>query len=256
MDTPSIKALVVDDEPISRQVLREELEQIGDVAVIGEAEHGLDALGKIARLEPDVVFLDLQMPGMGGFEVIRELRGGKLPIVVIVTAYDQHAITAFEAGAIDYLLKPVGGERLRKTMDRVRGLAGNRVKIAESLARLAENVAEPVTAPRTQKIVGRRGEDYYLLDIEEVLAFQADGEIVWIVTKQHRFQASQSLRALEKRLASLPLRRVHRNAIVNVNHVRKMSSMSSRRWRLTLSNGQELIVSKRQAHGVRDMLRW
>ena len=256
MSSALIKSLIVDDEPIARRVLREELEQVRDVEIVGEAEHGQEALRKIAALEPDVVFLDLQMPGMGGFDVIRKLQGGKLPIVVIVTAYDQHAIQAFEAGAVDYLLKPVTEARLRKALDRVRQLYGKRLEIAESLAQLAATGSEPQVTARMRKIVGRKGEEYFLLDIEEVLAFQADGELVWIITGQQRFLATQSLRSLEERLKGQPFRRVHRNAIVNINHVRKMSSMSSQRWLLTLSNGQELIVSKRQAHGVRDMLRW
>ncbi len=256
MSPALIKSLIVDDEPIARQVLREELEQVHDIEIVGEAEHGQEALGKIAGLEPDVVFLDLQMPGMGGFDVIRKLEGGKLPIVVIVTAYDQHAIQAFEAGAVDYLLKPVTEARLGKALDRVRQLYGKRLEIAESLAQLAAASPEPQVAAKTRKIVGRKGEEYFLLDIEEVLAFQADGEIVWIITGQQRFLATQSLRSLEERLKGQPFRRVHRNAIVNINHVRKMSSMSSQRWLLTLNNGQELIVSKRQAHGIRDLLRW
>jgi two-component system LytT family response regulator len=255
MSPALIKSLIVDDEPIARRVLREELEQIRDVEIVGEAEHGHEALRKIAALEPDVVFLDLQMPGMGGFEVIRKLEGGKLPIVVIVTAYDQHAIEAFEAGAVDYLLKPVTEVRLRKALDRVRQLYGKRLEIAESLAQLAATGSEPDVTARARKIVGRKGEEYFLLNIEEVLAFQADGELVWIITGQQRFLATQSLRWLEERLKGQSFRRVHRNALVNIDHVRKMSSMSSHRWLLTLNNGQELIVSKRQAHGVRDMLR-
>ncbi|MGD0199402.1 MAG: response regulator [Bryobacteraceae bacterium] len=256
MSSALIKSLIVDDEPIARRVLREELEQVRDVEIVGEAEHGQEALRKIAALEPDVVFLDLQMPGMGGFDVIRKLQGGKLPIVVIVTAYDQHAIQAFEAGAVDYLLKPVTEARLRKALDRVRQLHGKRLEIAESLAQLAATGSEPQGTVKTRKIVGRKGEEYFLLDVEEVLAFQADGELVWIITGQQRFLATQSLRSLEERLKGQPFRRVHRNALVNISHVRKMSSMSSQRWLLTLNNGQELIVSKRQAHAVRDMLRW
>jgi DNA-binding LytR/AlgR family response regulator len=188
--------------------------------------------------------------------VIRKLDGGKLPIVVIVTAYDQHAIQAFEAGAVDYLLKPVNEARLRKALDRVRRLYGKRLEIAENLALLAATGPEPRGAARTRKVVGRKGEEYFLLDIEEVLAFQADGELVWIITGQQRLLATQSLRSLEERLKDQPFRRVHRNALVNINHVRKMSSMSSQRWLLTLDNGQELMVSKRQAHGIRDLLRW
>jgi DNA-binding LytR/AlgR family response regulator len=256
MTTTAIRSLIVDDEPIARQVLREELEQVHDVEVVGEAEHGQDALRKIAELQPDVVFLDLQMPGMGGFEVVRRLEGGKLPIIVIVTAYDQHAIQAFEAGAIDYLLKPVNEARLRKALERVRQLQGKRLEIAESVAQLAAAAPAPHLAARTRKIVGRQGEEYFLLDEGEVMAFQAEGELVWIITGKRRLLAAQSLRSIEVRLKDSPFRRVHRNAVVNVNHVRKLSSMSSQRWLLTLNNGQELIVSKRQAHAVRDMLLW
>lgn len=246
----------MDDEPIARQVLREELEQVQDVEIVGEAEQGQEALRQIAALQPDVVFLDLEMPGMGGFDVIRKLEGGKLPIIVIVTAYDQHAIQAFEAGAIDYLLKPVNEARLLKALDRVRQLHGKRLEIAESVAQLSAAAPESRLAAKTRKIVGRQGEEYFLLDVEEVLAFQAEGELVWVLTGKQRLLATQSLRWLEERLKDLPFRRVHRNAIVNLNHVRKMSSLSSQRWLLTLDNGLELTVSKRQAHAVRDMLRW
>src|ERR1700678_3914947 len=106
MEPRILKALVVDDEPIARRVLREDLEQLTDVEVVGEAENGKDALLQIERLKPDAVFLDLQMPVMSGFEVVRNLGGKGAPVVVIVTAFDQHAIQGFEAGAGDYLLKP------------------------------------------------------------------------------------------------------------------------------------------------------
>jgi two-component system LytT family response regulator len=250
-----IKTLVVDDEPIARRVLREELELFPDVVVVGEAENGADALQHIAELAPDLVFLDLEMPLMGGFEVIRKLTGNTLPVIVIVTAYNQHAIEAFEAGAVDYLLKPVQQSRLEKAVDRARSLQGRRRERAENAAKLSEAVV-PGNVPRVRKIVGRSGDEYFLLDINEILAFQADGEVVWIVTSKTRYLATQPLRAIEMRLKNLPFQRVHRNAIVNVNHVRKLSSMSSQRWLLTLSNSQELMVSKRQAHSVRNMLKW
>ena len=102
-----LKALIVDDEPVARGVLREELETLDDVRIVGEAENGADALEMIVDDRPDLVLLDLQMPVMGGLEVVRSLKGGSLPAIVIVTAWDQYAIQAFEAGAIDYLLKPV-----------------------------------------------------------------------------------------------------------------------------------------------------
>ncbi len=114
-----LSTLIVDDEPVARRILRDELEQIDDVALVGEAEDGVSALTAIRDLSPDLVFLDLQMPGLGGFDVIRRMEpGGSIPMIVIVTAWDQYAIQAFEAGAIDYLLKPIAQERLAQTVDR------------------------------------------------------------------------------------------------------------------------------------------
>jgi two-component system LytT family response regulator len=251
----NIRTLIVDDEPIARRVLYDELSGFNDVEVAGEAANGIDALGQIARLKPDLIFLDLQMPGMGGFEVIRNLPPDALPIVVIVTAYDEHAIRALDAGALDYLLKPVSRERLEKALNRVRALRGKPGEVAESLAQLSASGDAPA-APRNRKVVGRTGTEYYLLDLDDVLAFQAEREIVWILTARQRYAATQTLRSVDERLRGSVFQRVHRNALVNVNHVRKMSPMSSQRWLLTLSNGQEFIVSKRQASAVRRMLQW
>ena len=245
-----MKTLIVDDEPIARRVLREELELFPQIQIIGEAEDGRQALEQIAALQPDLVFLDLQMPVMGGFEVVRNLKSGRLPVIVIVTAFDQHAMEAFEAGAVDYLLKPVNESRLRKAVERAATLQGKPLQVAEHLA----NIASAESAGR--KIVGRSGEEYLLLDPDEVLAFQAEGELVWIITAKRRLLATHSLRAIETRLGPSPFRRVHRNAIVNVNHVRKMSALSSQRWLITLSNEQEFIASKRQARGIRRLVNW
>jgi len=250
-----MRTLIVDDEPIARKILREELALLPDVEIVGEADTGLRALEQIERHRPELVFLDLEMPEMGGFEVIRNLDGAAIPVIIIVTAYDQHAIEAFDAGAIDYLLKPVNESRLLKAMQRARSLQGRPREIAERAQQLA-NLPETAANGRSRKIAGRNGEEYILLDVTEVLAFQAEGELVWIITAKNRYMATQSLRGVEARIQHRSFQRVHRNAIVNVDHVRKMSALSSQRWLLTLSNGLELIVSKRQAHQVRDILRW
>lgn len=255
MPYPAMRTLIVDDEPIARRILRDELGGFTDIAVVGEAQNGEEALAKIGQLAPDLVLLDLQMPGLGGFDVIRRLPPAALPIVIIVTAYDQYAIRAFEAGALDYLLKPIGRERLEKALDRARSLRGRPLEVAESLGRLSE-AAEPPGAARNRKVVGRAGEEYFLLNIEDVLAFQAERELVWIVTARQRYLATQTLSHIDARLRGTVFQRIHRNALVNVNHVRRMSPLSSQRWLLTLSNGQEFTVSKRQAHNVRQMLQW
>lgn len=251
MDATPIQTLIVDDEPVARQLLREELELLPEIAVVGEAGDGRTALLQIARLKPDLVFLDLQMPLMSGFEVVHHLEGTGLPVIVIVTAFDQHAIQAFEAGAIDYLLKPVGEARLHKAVERAKGLLRRPIEIAERIAKIA--AVERPSGP-SRKIVGRSGSDYVLLDADEVLAFQAEHELVWIVTAKQRLLATQPLHAIEERLGDPQFQRVHRNAIVNVNHVRKLSALSSQRWSITLSNSLQLVVSKRQAHKIRQIL--
>jgi two-component system LytT family response regulator len=251
-----LRALIVDDEPVARRVLREELELQPDVEIVGEAESGLHALREIASLQPDVVFLDLQMPEIGGFDVIQRLRGGAhLPVIIVVTAYDRYAIRAFEEGAIDYLLKPVAQPRLMRSLDRARQLLNSRIDTAENLARLQE-IAGVQVPPRVPKIVGRVGDEYFLLSTNEVLAFQAEGEVVWIVTAKQRYLATQSLRKIQEKLQGSAFRRVHRNALVNADHIRKMAALSSNRWLITLSNSQEFVVSKRMARNVRQILSW
>jgi DNA-binding LytR/AlgR family response regulator len=249
-----LKTLIVDDEPIARRVLREELESIAGVEIIGEADNGALALEKIAEYRPDLVLLDLQMPAMSGLEVVRNIRRGThMPVIVIVTAYDKYALQAFEAGAIDYLLKPVGQERLVAAIERAKRVTGR--EAVERLAQLQE-IGDRSGPPLTRKIVGKVGEEFFLLGADEIFAFQADGDIVWIVTAKKRYMATQTLKILEQRLRNTSFRRIHRSALVNVDHVRKMSALSSQRWLITMSNDQEFVASKRQARSVRELLNW
>ncbi|HUO30418.1 MAG TPA: LytTR family DNA-binding domain-containing protein [Bryobacteraceae bacterium] len=250
-----LRTLIVDDEPVARQVLREELELLSGVEIVGEADNGAAALAQIDGQHPDLVLLDLQMPEMGGFDVIRKIsHSAHMPVIVIVTAYDKYALEAFEAGAVDYLLKPVGQERLAQAVDKARRLGGR--EAVEHLAHLQE-VADPLlSGQRLRKIVGKAGPEYFLLNANEIYAFHAEGDIVWITTTHKKFLATQTLRALEQRLRNSSFQRIHRNALVNVDHIRKMSALTSQRWLVTLANDQEFIVSKRQAHGIRQLLNW
>ena len=225
--------------------------------MVGEADNGEMALRQIATVEPDVVLLDIQMPDMGGFEVLRHFTGGRLPAVIMVTAFDQHAVRAFEAGALDYLLKPVSQARLQQAIERASRLRRNPRELFENIANLQQ--IAPVVSPvdtRLRKIVGKADEEYFLLDIEDVLAFQADGDLVWIITGKQRYLATQNLKTLEERLRGGSFRRIHRSALVNINRICKMSMITSQRWLITLNNGQTFTVSKRQAHTVRDVLHW
>ena len=249
-----LKTLIVDDEPIARRVLREELESLADIEIAGEVDNGVQAVDWITTRHPDLVLLDLQMPVMGGLDVIRSIRSGThIPVVVIVTAYDKYALDAFDAGAIDYLLKPVGRERLIEAIERAKRVTGR--EAVQKLAHLQE-ISGPREAPLSRKIVGKVGEEYFLLSADEICAFQADGDLVWIVTAKRKYLATQTLKLIEQRLQNTSFRRIHRNALVNVDHVRKMSALSSQRWLVTLNNDQEFVVSKRQARSVRELLHW
>jgi two-component system, LytTR family, response regulator len=252
-----MRALIVDDEPVARKVLREELELLDSIEIVGEADNGASALGKISSLKPDIIFLDVQMPVMSGFELLDHLKGGRLPAIVMLTAYDQHAIRAFEAGAVDYLLKPVSQQRLLQAIERAKRIFRNPRQAAENLAQLQHLSPAPAqTLPKLRKIVGRLGEEYFLLSHGEVQALRTEGDTIWISTSKQRYAATQNLRALEERLQNTSFRRIHRSALVNVEQIRKLSMISSQRWLVTLNNGEEFVVSKRQAKSVRDVLNW
>ena len=235
-----MRVLIVDDEPIARQVLREILEDFADIEIAGEAATGTEAVETIQRRSPDVVFLDLQMPELDGIAVARSLNGGRRPVIIYVTAYERHALAAFDAGAIDYLLKPVRHERLAAALDKARAqLAG---------------LKAPANSRR--KIVGRLGSDLHLLEPADVIGFQAEGEVVYILTRNGRYLSDHSLKSLEERLEKARFRRIHRKTIINTDHIRKISPLSSKRWLLRMSNGLEVVVSKRLARTVREETQW
>ena len=241
-----MRVLIVDDEPIARQILREHLEGFTDVTIVGEAADGLSAVEQIQTLNPDLVFLDLQMPELGGLAVAKNLRGKRMPLIIFVTAFEQHALEAFDAGAVDYLLKPVRHERLAAAIQKARPMLTSSSMPVEAKAQKAT----------VRRIVGRVGSDMHLLNPADVIAFQADGETVVILTSAGRFYAEHSLKALEQRIDPETFRRVHRKTIINTDHIRKISPLSSKRWLLKMSNGLEVVVSKRLAGLIRDETRW
>jgi DNA-binding LytR/AlgR family response regulator len=238
----TLKILIADDEPIARQILREHVESIPEVQLAGEATNGSEALARILDLRPDVVLLDLQMPELDGLGVVRSLRGERTPLIIFVTAYERHAIEAFDVGAVDYVLKPVRRERLEKAIEKAR--------------RQLQATSPATDGGSRRKIVGRRGSDLYLLDAAEIIAFHADGELVHVITASQRYLSDHSLKTLEEKLERPRFRRIHRSTIINTDHIRKISPLSSKRWLLKMSNGFEAVVSKRLAGSIREQARW
>lgn len=237
-----MRVLIVDDEPIAREILREHVAAIPSLELAGEASTGAEALARILDLKPDLVLLDLQMPELDGLAVVRSLSGERKPAIIFVTAYERHALEAFDVGAVDYLLKPVRRERLENAIAKVQ--------------RQLKGVATATGAETPRKIVGRRGTDLYLLDAAGIIAFQAEGELVHIITTTQRYLSDHSLKALEEKLDAGRFRRIHRRTIINTDHIRRISPLSSKRWLLRMSNGFEAVVSKRLASSIREQARW
>jgi DNA-binding LytR/AlgR family response regulator len=236
-----MRVLIADDEPVARDILREYVESIEGLELVGEAATGTEALAKMLTLEPDLALLDLEMPELNGLSVMRSLRPQISPLVIFITAYPQHALSAFEVGAVDYLLKPVRRERLFKAVEKAR----------------TQWKGDSTGAPASsRKIVGRRGSDLYLLNPEEIIAFQAEGELVHVISAKDRYFSDHSLKELESKLPKPRFRRIHRRTIINTDHIRRISPLSSKRWLLIMSNGFEAVVSKRLATTIKDQTNW
>ncbi len=228
-----MRALIADDEPIARALLREHLEHFPAIEVVGEAATGPEVIAEVNRLNPDLLFLDIHMPQLDGFAALKALKGASAPAVIFVTAHEDRALDAFNVGAAGYLLKPIRAERLAAAIDRL------------PMARKKQE------EPLLRRIAARHGSDIHMLDHAEVIAFQAEGETVQVISTRGKFEIPATLRQLEARLPSPEFRRIHRGAIINTSHIRKISPLSSKRWLLKMSSGLEMIVSKRMSGVIR-----
>src|SRR5262249_44046412 len=229
-----IRVLIVDDEPLARRGVRLLVGRASGFRVVGEAASGAEAVNRVAELSPDVVFLDVQMPDGGGFEVIERLGPGRMPSIVFVTAYDEHALRAFEAQAIDYVLKPIDPARFALTMDRLRTL---------------HTKGRP---PR--RLLVRDGARILAFDEDEVEWIEADGDYVRIHGGGKPQLVRQTLGDLEDRLDGSRFVRAHRSAIVNVDRVREIAPQGDRGLRLTLKSGQAVHVSRGHRERVLSLL--
>ena len=259
-----LKAVLVDDEQLARDELGFLLGQVGGVAVIGQAGNGLEALTTIERLQPDVVFLDVQMPGLTGFEVARRLLGGVVvPQIVFVTAYDQHAIEAFEVNAVDYLLKPVDQARLEVAVDRARRrVAADRpvgsstnVSSAE-LEKIIQAVAERQS--RRERLAIKVGERFLLVQSAEIIYASLADEGITVVTSQYVGTSNyRTLDELHERLDPTVFWRVHRSHLVNINKIKEIVPWFSRNYILRMKDEKttEIPVSRTHTRRLREYLK-
>jgi two-component system response regulator LytT len=270
-----LRAVVVDDEQLARDELSYLLGQFDSVEVIGQAGNGVEALAAIERLEPDVVFLDVQMPGLTGFEVARRmLESQSGSHIIFVTAFDQHAIEAFEVNAVDYLLKPIDQARLELAVQRARrrleidrldraaggdGL-GDRAVAAEALNAQLEKIVQLVAERqgRRERLAIKVGERFLLVQADEIIYASLADETIAVVTAQHVGTSNyRTLDELQARLDPDVFWRVHRSHLVNINKIKEIVPWFSRNYILRMKDEKstEIPVSRMQTRRLRDYLK-
>lgn len=253
-----IRVLIVDDEPLARRGIRARLAPARDVEVVGECAGGREAVRAIRELAPDLVFLDVQMPGVDGFGVIGAVGTAEMPVVVFVTAYDQHAIRAFEAQALDYLLKPIDDERFERALERARRRIGERREGAlgrRLAAVLAEaGAAEPAAvtseraAPPVDRFLVKKGGRVILVPAEEVDWIEAASDYVRLHVGHESHLLRETMSRMEEQLDPRRFVRIHRSTIVNVERIRELHPHFNREYVVVLRDGTELKLSR----GYRD----
>ena len=246
-----IRCLIVDDEEIARRHLVRLLTTYTDLEIAGEATNGLEALQAISDFQPDVVFLDVEMPGLTAFDMLAQL--AHPPLTVFATAYDKYAVHAFETNAIDYLLKPIEAARLAKAIERIRATIGKSRPDYESLLRRALSVLRAGSSPA--KLAARRGKRIVLLSPREILYAGIEDKIVFFHTQNERFATDRTITELEELLSPAGFCRISRSVIVNLAHARELLPCSSGTWRLKLSNNIELDVSRERARELKSQIR-
>jgi two-component system response regulator LytT len=271
MDSTSLRIIVVDDEQLAREELCFLLGQLDDVEIVGQAGNGIEALRVIEEQSPDVVMLDVQMPGLTGFEVARRLlRAGIETQLVFVTAYDQHAIEAFEVNAVDYLLKPVEAGRLATAVDRVRRrIQSDRLAFkspsaedaskspsAEDMDKLLHLLSE--RQDRREQLALKVADRFLLVQSDEVVHASVEDDVITVVTNSLSGTSNyRTLDELQARLDPAVFWRVHRSHLVNINKIKEIVPWFSRNYILKMRDGKgtEIPVSRSQTKRLREYLR-
>jgi two-component system, LytTR family, response regulator len=247
--------MVVDDEFSARSRLKRLLAVCPDVEVIGEAEDGVEGLERICALKPDLIFLDIEMPRLNGFQMLRAFPSAEpCPLVVFTTGYDEHALAAFEADALAYLLKPVDAQRLTSVLGRARHLVGDTTHASEEKERIDKMVRRAPS--RVDHIVARRQGRFVLLRPSEIRYFSADLGVVKAHTGTDAIRVEMTLNDLEEFLAAYKFFRAHRGTLVNLTHVREIEPYFRSSYMLTMADAahSQIQVSERQAKLLREKI--
>lgn len=249
-----IRTIIVDDEPLAREGLRVRLALERDIELVGEAGDGPTAVSLIKRQMPDLVLLDVQMPGMGGFDVLARIPQDRMPAVIFVTAHDRYALKAFDVYAVDYLLKPLDGSRLRRAVERVRqglsrGVAAGQAEVQTLLASREQGTV-PVTGQYARRWAVRDGEKFVLLRSEEVDWIEAAANYVKFHGRGQQFTLRITMATLEQSLDPRRFARIHRSTIVNLDRVREIKPEWHGDYDVLLTTGETLRLGRRYREGL------
>jgi len=258
----NIRTLVVDDERLAREELAFLLSAFPDIQVVGEARNGLEAVDLIVRLRPDLVLLDIQMPGLDGFGVARRiLAQAHAPHIVFVTAYDQYALQAFEVSALDYLLKPIDEKKLARAIQRAREHIETQISIMDKLEELLHALPDASTPPSRplSRLPVRKDDRLILVDVEDVIYVYIDHGVIYAVTEDLKGVTSyRTLEELQTDLDAEVFVRTHRSYVVNIQRVQEIIPWFAGTYRLKMDDPKEseIPLSRAQAKRLRRILKW
>lgn len=247
-----MRTLIVDDEPLARRGITLRLKKFRDVEIVGECGDGTSAVQKMIELSPDAVFLDVQMPGMDGFEVLRALPSGNLPLVIFITAYDQHAVRAFEVHALDYLLKPIDDQRFDRAVERAMEVteSGARLQMAERILRMLD-LNSPKYVSRFPVRVGSRIQIILTEDIDWI---RAAGDYAELHGRGRCHLLRETMQSLEQKLDPAHFLRIHRSRIVRSSCIRELEANDNHEYLIKLSDGSEHRSSRSYIDRLQDWL--
>jgi two-component system LytT family response regulator len=239
-----IRALIVDDEPLARQRVRLLLSEEADVEIVGECEDGIDAVAKIELNKPDLLFLDVQMPEMDGFEVLRKIRPELLPVVIFTTAYDQHALHAFDAHALDYLLKPFKPERFKEAVGRARDFIANKQTGAAARGLLELLGERSAPASYLHKLAVKTPGKVIFVKVEDIDVIEAAGKYAVVHVGKENHVLRETMNSLEVSLPPDRFLRVSRSVIVNVERIQELQPMFKGENVVLLKNGKRYPTTR------------
>jgi two-component system LytT family response regulator len=267
MNAAALRAILVDDEGLARRGLKIRLDQLGGVEVIGECKNGREAIALISADQPDVVFLDIQMPGMDGFDVVRELQADNMPMIVFVTAFDQYAVNAFDVHAVDYVLKPVDEDRLRAAVDKVREqldqkrASDRKQQLLELIMNMTGKSEQGVDAlvegggwTFPEKLTIRDGDQITIVPVADIDWVDAAGDYMCVHAGGQTHVMRITMKDLERQLDPSVFQRIHRSTLININRIVKLISHINGEFFVTLSSGARLKMSRTYKDKVRQFI--